>query len=704
MKILTGLRTVSNDLHTLFTKPWSSGQQIGDQLVGITSSRKDNEQVAQATYSPECEWGFGLWPILLPSPERGDFPGCVRFQRQEALQSSRHRDQGSDQHTSETASARTVSGAEESSFTKPANQAKKPDGHAIWDLTQGSCTYSYSVMLQESKDDSLSKFQDDFVKSCKEAANSIAMDSRHFKCAGLWLPADREGMRACPFPPKYIYQVSGGELHIFALEAADAETYLVYQVAAGNMASTHSDRSEKIDLLPSVGIPMKYGELLFASFAILRQLQEWYKAVDPKICGRNSGNIVPAKFQQATPNAKSSQDGSRSQQDSGASKRANTPGPAGRATVGGRQQRQQQQQQQQHQHDHHQQHQLQLQQPQATPSTFLRPFGTGAEDSVCRALELRYELGDVMWDQPHSAVWKAIRRADGKPVVLKRCRLDTALATLRADYLLRSSIARNHDDERWKEEQRATSGHSLRSLSVGDGSRGAYSYDACAVPVLECFFDAAADDDSFVAPAPSMATLVFPQLDEVCVPGQSPWQPSESLAWFWDFAIQLSDRVAEMHAHQLSHGDLKPLNILRDGTSGRLVLIDLGQSKYPLHLGVFQSWNGTDNWRCPYSNHGQVSSEAADCWSLGAVILHALLCAENRATFTGPIMWPYDDRMLQTACEVLRRWYGGDATWVEGLRQALFKNVSEYCPLESRYSAADLRDALRRLYAEYEGR
>ncbi|MEM9187849.1 MAG: sigma 54-interacting transcriptional regulator [Myxococcota bacterium] len=76
--------------------------------------------------------------------------------------------------------------------------------------------------------------------------------------------------------------------------------------------------------------------------------------------------------------------------------------------------------------------------------------------------------------------------------------------------------------------------------------------------------------------------------------------------------------VEPLHRIGISHGDLKPANIIRDG-SGRPHVIDFGLARVS-YDSVGQRGSGTPAYMAPELLRGEVSSAAADVYALGATI------------------------------------------------------------------------------------
>jgi len=93
---------------------------------------------------------------------------------------------------------------------------------------------------------------------------------------------------------------------------------------------------------------------------------------------------------------------------------------------------------------------------------------------------------------------------------------------------------------------------------------------------------------------------------------------SEAAAWH--LAQLLAEGLEALHRAELTHGDLKPANlmVLHDGT---LRLLDLGFSQKPKDGKALQ---GTPAYLPPESFRSETSAVACDLWALGVVLVEAL--------------------------------------------------------------------------------
>lgn len=92
----------------------------------------------------------------------------------------------------------------------------------------------------------------------------------------------------------------------------------------------------------------------------------------------------------------------------------------------------------------------------------------------------------------------------------------------------------------------------------------------------------------------------------------------------------LCDAIARLHARQVSHNDLKPMNIFWDPRRDRVTLIDLGSAID--HAGRFSNPfsaedAGTRPWKAPASDGTRLSDRtlAADAWVYGLLFCQALV-------------------------------------------------------------------------------
>eukprot|EP00930_Biecheleria_cincta_P087712 TRINITY_DN76949_c0_g1_i1.p1 TRINITY_DN76949_c0_g1~~TRINITY_DN76949_c0_g1_i1.p1 ORF type:complete len:445 (+),score=76.31 TRINITY_DN76949_c0_g1_i1:60-1394(+) len=90
---------------------------------------------------------------------------------------------------------------------------------------------------------------------------------------------------------------------------------------------------------------------------------------------------------------------------------------------------------------------------------------------------------------------------------------------------------------------------------------------------------------------------------------------------------QVACAVSHCHSVGLAHGDVKPANIVLDG-SLRVQLVDFGQA-VELHSTLETARRGTIQYAAPEVLSGKpYDPTAADCWSLGVVLLEMLCGAD----------------------------------------------------------------------------
>ena len=90
----------------------------------------------------------------------------------------------------------------------------------------------------------------------------------------------------------------------------------------------------------------------------------------------------------------------------------------------------------------------------------------------------------------------------------------------------------------------------------------------------------------------------------------SPGLPASSVVrWL----AQAAEAITVLHAHDVVHGDIKPANLVLDGR-GRVVVVDLGSSSVPGHVGR----GGTPGFRAPELSDGAVPTRANDVYGLAA--------------------------------------------------------------------------------------
>ncbi len=88
---------------------------------------------------------------------------------------------------------------------------------------------------------------------------------------------------------------------------------------------------------------------------------------------------------------------------------------------------------------------------------------------------------------------------------------------------------------------------------------------------------------------------------------------------------QAAEALAAAHAARIVHRDVKPSNLLV-GTDGQVKLTDFGIARMEADATLTQTglMTGSPAYLAPEIASGQVATEAADVWSLGATLFHAL--------------------------------------------------------------------------------
>ena len=77
---------------------------------------------------------------------------------------------------------------------------------------------------------------------------------------------------------------------------------------------------------------------------------------------------------------------------------------------------------------------------------------------------------------------------------------------------------------------------------------------------------------------------------------------------------QAAEAITVLHSHGVLHGDLKPGNLVLD-QRGRVVVVDLGSSSVPGHIGP---GGGTPGYRAPELAAGEPATRASDVYGLAA--------------------------------------------------------------------------------------
>ncbi len=105
----------------------------------------------------------------------------------------------------------------------------------------------------------------------------------------------------------------------------------------------------------------------------------------------------------------------------------------------------------------------------------------------------------------------------------------------------------------------------------------------------------------------------------------APFRSPEHVRWALDVAVQLARALAELHAINLIHRDVKPQNVMLVGE--RVVLIDFGLARAAGVTTLTQSEQivGSFGYLSPEQLVGGMGSQRGDVYACGAV-LHTLLC------------------------------------------------------------------------------
>lgn len=117
--------------------------------------------------------------------------------------------------------------------------------------------------------------------------------------------------------------------------------------------------------------------------------------------------------------------------------------------------------------------------------------------------------------------------------------------------------------------------------------------------------------------------------------------------------MQLADALAELHRRAVLHRDVKPANIIYDGT--RAVLIDFHLAKEP---GAMRGGAGTRLFAAPEQVRGGHVTTAADVWGLGTVLYRA---ATGRLPFHAETGHPQlTERPVPALMRLAQSRFGGD--------------------------------------------
>jgi eukaryotic-like serine/threonine-protein kinase len=97
--------------------------------------------------------------------------------------------------------------------------------------------------------------------------------------------------------------------------------------------------------------------------------------------------------------------------------------------------------------------------------------------------------------------------------------------------------------------------------------------------------------------------------------------------------LQLGSALHYLHAHRILHLDLKPSNVIAEGPRAKLIDLSLARPPGEARPGI-----GTWHYLSPEQARGDLLTEAADIWGLGATLFEA---ATGEAPFDDdPAAWP----------------------------------------------------------------
>jgi serine/threonine protein kinase/TolB-like protein/tetratricopeptide (TPR) repeat protein len=123
------------------------------------------------------------------------------------------------------------------------------------------------------------------------------------------------------------------------------------------------------------------------------------------------------------------------------------------------------------------------------------------------------------------------------------------------------------------------------------------------------------EDQTFMA----MAYVAGKDLRQLIKEGPQPLETVLSIA------IQIASGLAQAHAHDIVHRDVKPANVLIT-QEGIVKLVDFGLAKLAGATGITKSDStmGTAAYMSPEQAQGQVVDHRTDIWSLGVIIYEML--------------------------------------------------------------------------------
>lgn len=230
-----------------------------------------------------------------------------------------------------------------------------------------------------------------------------------------------------------------------------------------------------------------------------------------------------------------------------------------------------------------------------------------------------FTLKSKLFESPASLVYRAIRRTDQLPVVLK---------VLRRDYPSPQEIAR------YQQEYAVL--RSLSSTSPGPSLSGVIRvYDQ--IPYNHTYVIVCED---FGGEALSHWMRQWPQI----------YSPMQTAEWL-QLAIKLTDNLSQIHSHQVIHKDINPSNIVLNPATGQVKLIDFGiatqLTQTELCPNPPSQLEGTLAYLSPEQT-GRMNRPLdyrTDFYSLGVTFYHLL---------TGRLPFPTDDMLELVHCHLAK--------------------------------------------------
>jgi transcriptional regulator with XRE-family HTH domain/tetratricopeptide (TPR) repeat protein len=109
--------------------------------------------------------------------------------------------------------------------------------------------------------------------------------------------------------------------------------------------------------------------------------------------------------------------------------------------------------------------------------------------------------------------------------------------------------------------------------------------------------------------------------------GSLPWPSARRVV------ADIAAALAELHAHGVVHGDLKPDNVVFTPTGAKATLIDFGTVSGPVQSWASPVTFGKSPYRAPEQARGEAAQPASDVYALAVMLYEAL---------TGDLPWPLD--------------------------------------------------------------